>query len=103
MVVSLRSEVVLVGHNVLRQPIHVGSSSGSVVAGPAICWPWWCCCCVATDHAVHRTCSLVVVEMGVAVGTVADPAINSTPVLPPTPVVCSATDCLVRSISLGCC
>jgi hypothetical protein len=37
---------------------------------------------------------VVVVEMGVAVGIVADPAIDSTPVLP-TPVVCSATRSLL--------
>jgi hypothetical protein len=84
-----------------------------------------CCSLIAADPAVNlngtsSVCSaadpgvvavlpvvpdfqFVVVEMGVAVVIVADPAINSTPLLP-TPVVCSATrSLLASSISHGCC
>ena len=50
---------------------------------------------MAAAPGVHRTYGLVV-EVSVAVGIVADPAIDSTPVLP-TPVVCSATNSFLLS------
>jgi hypothetical protein len=48
-----------------------------------------CCCRVAADPAVHRTCSFVVGGDGMC-----------TPVLPSTPVVCSATASLLALLAL---